>query len=130
MGFVIVVLMAYRRIVQECKGLRREVGAEQEECYIGMTVTRSACCIVETCESRSGEKGKVLGLGESVTEKENESLPQEYRGGKVVVGLFIGKFCLPVPSPLPVCLSENVCSEHGYFVSRRLKAESGVIGVG
>ena len=61
---------------------------------------------------------------------ENESLPQEHRGGRVVVGLFIGKFCLPIPSPLPVCLSENVCSEHGYFVSRRFEEESGVIGVG
>ena len=74
------------------------------------TVTGMACCIVYTCESRSGEKGKVLGLGESVTEKENESLPQEHRGGKVVVGLFIGKFCLPIPSPQPVVYLKNVCS--------------------
>ena len=50
----------------------------------------------------SGEQGKVLGLGESVTEKKNESLPQKHRGGKVVVCLFTGKSCLPIPSPQPV----------------------------
>ena len=74
-----------------------------------LTVTGSACCIVETRESRSGEKGKVLGLGESVTEKKNESLPQEHRGGKVVGGLFVGKFCLCL-IPAASCGSENVRS--------------------
>ena len=74
-----------------------------------LTVTGSARCVVETRESRSGEKGKVLGLGESVTEKKNESLPQKHCGGKVVVCLFIGKSCLPIPSPQPVGYLKNVC---------------------
>ena len=66
------------------------------------TVTGMACCIVYTCESRSGEKEEVLGLGESVTEEEDESLPQKHRGGKVVVCLSAGKLCLPTSSPQPV----------------------------
>ena len=75
-----------------------------------MTVTGNACCIVGTCESRSGENGKVLGLGESVTEVENESPPQKHRGGKVVAGLFVGKFCFyPIPAASCVYL-KNVCS--------------------
>ena len=64
---------------------------------------RNRLAISCTLASQGQErKEKVLGLGESVTEKEDESLPQKHRGGKVVVCLFGGKLCLPTPSTQPV----------------------------
>ena len=63
-----------------------------------MTVTGMACCIVYTCESGSGKKEEVFGLGESVTEKEDESLPQKHRGGEVVVCLSV-ESCVFLPHP-------------------------------
>ena len=64
---------------------------------------RNRLAISCTLASQGQErKEKVLGFGESVTEKKNESCPQKHRGGKVVVCLFNGKSCLPLPSPQPV----------------------------
>ena len=69
------------------------------------------------------------GLGELVTEKEMCRLLRNIAEESCCVGLFVGKFCLSTPSPLPAVVSENVCGEYGYFVSRRLEEESGVIGI-
>ena len=79
-------------------------------------------------QGQDGER-KVLGLGELVTEQEMCRLLRNIAEESCCVSLFVGKFCLSAPSPLPAVYLKNVCGKYGFLVSRRLEEKSGVISI-
>ena len=83
------------------KACRLEVGVEKENCPIAEKVTGSAFCIVETGRVKVRMETEKIGLGELVTEKEMCRLLRNIAEENCRVSLFVGKFCLSAPSPLP-----------------------------
>ena len=87
---------------EDCKACRLEVGVEKENCHIAEKVTGSAFCNVGTGRVKVRMEKEKMDLGKLVTEKEMCCLIRNIAEESCRVSLFVGKFCLSAPSPLPV----------------------------
>ena len=87
------------------KACRLEVGVEKENCHIAEKVTGSAFCNVGTGRVKVRMEKEKMDLGKLVTEKgKNVATSGTSRRKNCRVSLFVGKFCLSAPSPLPAVL--------------------------